>query len=268
MPNRWIISLLATGAADFLENSLVGIWNSGIDMTWVHVVVPRGASDDVRAVVNRFGARLREPEELLAADRIRASPVEYADYGTAAFNDLMRMRLPLLQALSRECDYIIHADIDIAWLANPLPYLEAVLAAYPMAFQTEAFACFPPNFCCGFFAMQTAAAESGELIQLHIDRFSEDCPLTMQVLLNSIIQDNPKFLASIFPLPEALFANGLLHSTFATRHINPCALIHLIQPFTFHANFTIGGTNKRRLLREAGVWFADPATPLRIPPEN
>ena len=255
----WMIVLFATaGLHDFVDNSLKTIKRCGIDPAIVNVVFPARAISEFFGFVSGLGAKPRILEEVIGDLELGEMPNAYVEYGTPEFNRLMRARLPVIRALSRECKTILCADVDIVWFVNPLPYLSEVLKKYPMAFQTEALPCFPPNFCAGFFALR-CAPEGLDLIDAHIAEFSAASPYTMQMLLNRIVEENPRYLFNIFPLPEALFANGLLHSAIATKDVNPSNLVSLLQPFTFHANFTIGIENKRNLLRRIGMWQIETA---------
>ena len=216
----WMIVLFATaGVSEFIENSLQGIRACGIDPGLVHVVIPMNAADELSALVRKFGAVPRVLEDVISSDCIGNTLRGYVDYGTPEFNHLMRVRFRILRALLCETKRIISADIDIAWFRNPLPYLSKVLTRYPWACQTEAVAAFPPNFCVGFFAL-LATQECLELIDAHIAMFSSDRAsptLTMQQTFNQLIKDQPKYLSMLFPLPEALFSNGLLYSSIKAR---------------------------------------------------
>ena len=259
-PNEeWGIVLFATaGLRDFVENALRGIERCGISPAFVHVVFPANAATELAHLTQLFGAKPRVLEDLIEGADVSEFPSTYVDYGTLEFNRVMRVRFRVIRAILKECKRVISADVDVAWLRNPLPYLSEVTVLYPWACQTEAVASFPPTFCLGFFAVR-AAPECLQLIDAHIARFTtqrEHQNLTMQGLFNQIIRESPEYLPSIFPLPEALFANGLLYSAIRVKDdAEPVAMVAQIQPFTFHSNFTIGIENKRRLLQHVGGWL-------------
>ena len=252
----WTIVLLATaGVGDFVENALGGIARCGINPALVQVVFPSNAAHELVGLIRKFGSRPRLLEELIGgADG--EMPSRYVDYGTAEFNRLMMVRFRIIRAMLKEGRQIVAADIDVAWFRNPLAYLSKIMARYPWACQTEASAEFSPNFCAGFFAVRPAP-ESLELIDIHIERFSGDRSpaLTMQQLFNRIIGENPRFLPDIFPLPEGLFANGLLYPAITAKAAAPVDMVARLEPFIFHGNYTIGLESKRRLLQYVGGWL-------------
>lgn len=255
----WTIVLFATaGVGDFVENAIRGIERCGIHPALVHVVFPSNAKSELVDLTRRFGATPRVLEELIGPADVRKMPDQYINYGTPEFNRLMSVRFRIIRAMLREGRRIVAADIDVAWLRNPLPYLSAVSSRYPWACQTEASADFPPNFCVGFFALHPAP-ECLELIDTHIARFTADGKhpaMTIQQLFNQIIRENARYIPFIFPLPEALFANGLLYSSIGAKdNPDPVDMVARLQPFIFHSNFTIGLENKRRLLQHVGGWL-------------
>src|SRR4029077_12089969 len=131
--------------------SLIGIQQCGIDPSIVQVILPHNAASELLSVVNRF----REKPRILQAFaglKVGPMPMHYVQYGTLDFNRLTRLRFPLIRTILRESERLIYADLDVAWLRNPIPYLSGVLDAFPWACQTEAFAAFPAPFCVGFFA--------------------------------------------------------------------------------------------------------------------
>lgn len=253
----WAIVLFATrGVRDFVENALISIERCGIDMALVHLVLPGNAKDELTDLARRFGATPRRLDR--RGSRAGRMPAGYLDYGTEAFNRLMTVRFPLIRTFLEEGRRVIYADVDVAWLRNPLPYLEEVLKHFPFAAQTEAAALFPPPFCTGFFAVRPAP-ESLDLIDRHIAVFAKrrarDPKLTMQNLFCQLIAEQPGRLASIFPLPEGLFPNGLLHRVVRRGRKAPLEMAGRLDPFIFHSNWTIGLDNKRRLMKHAGTWF-------------
>jgi Nucleotide-diphospho-sugar transferase len=258
----WTITLFATaGIADFVENSLEGICRCGIEPSIVQVVFPANAESELSPLASHFGVRPRLLETLLDGD-IGQFPSTYVNYGTTEFNRLMQVRFPLIRRLLLEGERMIVADVDVAWIRNPLPYLSKVLDHYPWAIQTEALDLFPPDFCVGFFALRNAS-ECLEVIDAHIARFADARRegITMQRLFNQIVAEHPERLREFFPLPEALFANGMLHTAVraaADAYIDRLLVSHL-RPFIFHANFVVGLANKRALLHSVGCWTTEEA---------
>jgi hypothetical protein len=148
---------------------------------------------------------------------------------------------------------LVHADIDVAWLRNPLPYLSDVLSHYAWACQTEAYPIFPPTFCLGFYAV-SATRETLELMS-HLIAGTDPLKQHDQEAFNKILVENREYLASIFPLPEGLFPNGVLYRAMDRDKEPPVVMSEQLRPFIFHANCTVGLENKRRLLARVGAWF-------------
>jgi len=252
---EWAIVLLATrGLTAFVENALIGVERCGIDTGLVQVVFPANAECELLSLTKAFGARPRILEQLIdvnAADM----PASYTEYGTKGFNHVMKYRFPVLRAIMAEGMRVIYADVDVAWLRNPLPYLSDVLDHYPCAIQTEGYAVFPPSFCLGFLAV-SHTSESLKLINEHITRYvGDELKRVSQPLFRELIVENPQHLDNIFPLPEGLFPNGVLYGAVASEKEPPVAMSERVRPFIIHANCTGGLENKRRLLASIGAWF-------------
>jgi hypothetical protein len=135
------------------------------------------------------------------------------------------------------------------------PGAKAVILESLIAGQTEAVAQFPPVFCVGFYAVRSSP-EAFDLIDRLIAAYSRD-PIGLhdQELFNQIVRVDPRALKTIFPLPEALFTNGLLHAHISAAPNDGVVMFGRVEPFIFHANWTIGLENKRRLLMHAGAWL-------------
>jgi hypothetical protein len=265
---NWTIVLFATrGLADFVENALRGIRNCGIDPSIVQVMFPANARAELADLVGRLGG-CGHVLESFASAASEGLPETYADFGTPGFNRIMAVRFPFVRTLLEQGKHVLHADVDVAWLRSPLDYLAKVLEHYPWAFQTEATPRFPPCYCLGFYAVRPAPV-CFELIDMHIERYAAGLGRSDdQVLLNQILEQKPDYLSSLFPLSEALFANGLLHHAVEARTVRGLrkrlirrterrlGMVSRIEPFVFHANWTIGLDNKRRLLKRAGLWLA------------
>src|ERR1041384_1290078 len=253
----WTITLLATqGVAEFVESSLRGIRGCGIEPAIVHVVLPENATA-LRELVNKLGGTPRILEDLIDAKDV-STTAGYVHYGTPEFNQFMKVRFRIIRTLLNEARQILYADVDVAWLRNPLPYLSNVLDHFPWACQTEAEPVFPPNFCMGFFALRNEE-HCRKLVEAHIARFDGNTAnATMQRVFNEIVREDPSLLRSIFPLPEGLFPNGLLHPLISSEYVGPIDyVIGRVQPFIFHGNFTVGLENKRQLLRHVHAWWIE-----------
>lgn len=255
---EWKIVLFATrGLRPFVANALIGMTRAGIDPADVEVVIPANASSELEPVIARFGARARSVEALVQTV-LEDFPEHYSEFGSVPFNRLMCRRLPALRTLMTQCQRMLYADVDVSWLRNPLPYLTRVLDRYAWALSTEGVASFPPIFCMGFFAVRPCAATFA-LVDEHIARLvaEETRPeQTDQAILHQLISERPEYLSDVFPLPEALFPTGLLHRLLPGPLEKDPGMEGLVEPFVFHANWSIGLDHKRELLRRTGTWFA------------
>jgi hypothetical protein len=251
-----VIVIFATRSMlGFAENAIRGIARCGIDPSIVQFVIPEKSRKIFDERFAPYPCRIRCIEDILH-DEIDLDSEEYHNWGTRQFNRLMRVRLPVVSRILAEHNCpVIHADADVAWLRNPIPYISGVLSVYPWTSQTEATAHFPPPFCMGFFAARPDPF-CFDLMEQHAERLAlaeTDVNVTMQTLFQQMVAENPATLSRIFPLPEGLFPCGLLNPLFlggATK----VRMVDQLQPFIFHANWTIGSENKQDLLRETRLW--------------
>jgi len=56
-------------------------------------------------------------------------------------------------------------------------------------------------------------------------------------------------------LSEGLFVNGLGYRSLLDRPAAVAPLHGRLEPFVFHANWTIGLENKRELMKQTGTWL-------------
>jgi hypothetical protein len=172
----------------------------------------------------------------------------------------MSLRVPMILQLLEAHEFVLFADVDIAWLKSPLDYLEKVLAAYPIAMQTEAVGQFPPPFCMGFMAMRAGEATTRILSwfqsQYALDRQANP-QAAMQVTMNRIVAEDVEEAKNIFPLPEALFPNGRLYRAVQEPARFETPLVALPEPYIFHANWTIGIQAKQALLSACRLWATE-----------
>ena len=249
------ISLFATAAMErLLLNSLAAMRRVGIDLAKVVVVHTDGISQYVLDEVAATGAEA-EPLRVLTGDDAYKDPEVYTEYATPSFNEFMLLRTIALRELTERHDSILSVDLDIAWFRDPTRYIRKVLEIYPWTSQTEAVDLFPPRFCAGFFAFRNCKF-SRELLDEVIRRTRADgIAKDDQEYLADILMNEPERMRAIFPLPEALFPNGLLtQAVLRRKEPQPVALTGRFDPFIYHANFTIGLENKMIVLEQAGAF--------------
>ena len=78
-----------------------------------------------------------------------------------------------------------------------------------------------------------------------------------QKTLDAMITKNPGLLGHVYLLPEGLFVNGIGYRNLLSEPSAAAALLGKIEPFVFHANWTVGLANKRKLMVQTGTWLLD-----------
>ena len=261
MNEHVIVALVATkGLEDFLENSLTGLTRVGVNPKIVHVARPKNAADTIDPIVFRAGAVVHSFAEF---DRsFGAVPDHYSDYGTEPFIEINWAKVRYLRWLLGRYRHVVYADLDVGWLADPLWYLDAIARIFPLAFQTEGLRRFPPVLCWG----SLSAKSSGETLKLFDALLAEygarlpGQPLVdEQNTLDAMITKNPGLLVNIHLLSEALFVNGIGYRNLLTEPVTAVTLHGRLEPFVFHANWTVGLANKRKLMRQTGTWLLNTA---------
>lgn len=254
-----IVAMLCTrGMEAFLSNALSGMLRAGIAPAQILVACPLNAEDGVRRAVSAHSPEIAVlPDASLPA----TADDQYAGFGSAPFSDISWAKIALIRRLIDAHEHIVYADLDIGWLHNPLPHLAEVARQYPIAFQTEGLARFPPAICCGFISLRRSARTIELLDTLLAQSRQSDHGQRIddQAACQQLIARDAAWLRDIYFLPEALFVNGLGYSTMQ-QAIAPVAMEHELQPFLFHANWTVGLESKRKLLAAAHCWFVDDGT--------
>jgi Nucleotide-diphospho-sugar transferase len=260
-----VVALLCTcGLEAFLSNALRGILQTGVDPGQIRVGCPRNALESVSRIAKLHSARIHLVSNQKLSEN-EPDMTSYAGYGSKAFTDISWKKISFLRTLIEAHHHVIYSDLDIAWIRNPLPYLSGVASAYPMAFQTEGLPRFPSALCFGFvslirsdrtIAFLDALIESDAVGRAHGERL-DDQPAGQR-----LIENDPAWLRDIFCLPESLFLNGLGYRNLQNTGPEPCPMVGELLPFVFHANWTVGAENKRKLLAQTGTWLIEDAPEL------
>ncbi|MBR0713014.1 putative nucleotide-diphospho-sugar transferase [Bradyrhizobium liaoningense] len=252
-----IVAMLCTrGMEAFLSNALSGMLRAGIAPGQILVACPLNAEDSVRHAVSAHSTEIAVlPDESLPT----TTDDEYAGFGSAAFSNISWAKIALIRRLIDAHAHIVYADVDVGWLRNPLPYLAEVARQYPIAFQTEGLPRFPPAICCGFISLRRSDRTIELLDTLLVQSRQSDHGKRIddQAACQQLIARDATWLKDIYFLPEALFVNGLGYASLQHGSIPPVAMEHELQPFLFHANWTVGLESKRKLLAAAHCWFVD-----------
>jgi hypothetical protein len=258
MNETTIVAMIATsGTEDFLQTALLGLAAAGIDPRIVYVARPDIAGEEIDPLLRRAGAH-GIPFTMFCDAPPESMPQRYAQYGSPEFVSINWTKVRYLRWLLGQHRHVVYADVDVAWLGDPLWYLQAVARHYPLAFQTEGVRRFPPVLCWGFTSIK-ATDLSRRLLDTMLDRHDKrplgSVALDEQVVCNAIVAEDPSWISQIYSLPEALFLNGLSYRGLLAEPAAAAPMHGELTPFTFHANWTTGLNNKRALMAQAGTWL-------------
>jgi hypothetical protein len=259
-----VVAMFCTlGMEAFLSNAIQGILRTGIDAGQILVGCPNNALGSVKAVTDLHSERIQIISTQQLSENEEAMQ-GYSGFGSPSFNDISWKKIFFIRKLIEIHPHVIYADLDIGWIRNPLHYLSEVAMAYPMAFQTEGLARFPPAICCGFASFarsQRTIAFLDALIEFNASQVDSEKRLDDQAACQRLIENDLTWLHDIYCLPEALFLNGLGYRNVQNVGARPCTMEGELLPFLFHANWTVGYENKRKLLIGTGTWLLDDIPP-------
>jgi len=244
---------------EFLSNTIQGILRTGVEPGQILVGCPNNALGSVKDVVEQHSDQIRT----ISTPQLSENQDEmerYSSFGSPFFHDISWKKIFLIRQLIEIHPHVIYSDIDIGWIRNPLHYLSQVALAYPMAFQTEGLARFPPALCSGFASFarsERTIAFLDALIAFNAGQVDSEKRLDDQAFCQQLVENDPAWLRDIYCLPEALFLNGLGYRTLQDAREPPAHMEGELLPFVFHANWTIGSENKRKLLASTGTWLLE-----------
>jgi hypothetical protein len=258
MDEHIIVALVATkGVEDFLLNALTGLTRAGVDPRIIHVARPDNATAEIDPVIVNAGAVLHSFADFNPSSP-EALPDGYVDYGTDAFIAINWEKVRYIRWLLDRYRHVVYADLDVGWLADPLWYLQSVAQTFPLAFQTEACRRFPPVLCWGFISAIAAPVTLqllDTMLSEHDARPTDDPSVDEQSALDAIISRDPTWLRHIHLLSEGLFLNGLGYRNLVQEPASLATMHGRLEPFVFHANWTVGLANKRALMSQTGTWL-------------
>jgi Nucleotide-diphospho-sugar transferase/Glycosyl transferase family 2 len=264
---RPVVALFCTrGMEAFLSNAIEGILRVGIDPGQIIVGCPSNALDSVSNVARLHASQIQVISNQTASEN-EASVEAYSSFGSRSFTDISWSKVFFVRELIEIYPHVIYADLDISWIRNPLPYLSQVASVYPLAFQTEGLPRFPPALCCGFTSFarsERTITFLDALIAFHFDQVNEEIRIDDQAACQRLIENDLTWLHDIYCLPEALFLNGLGYRNLQPTGETPCAMEGELLPFLFHANWTVGIENKRKLLANTGTWLLADMPPVDL----
>lgn len=257
-----VVALFCTrGMETFLSNAIKGILRAGVEARQIHVGCPLNAQRSVKRVTQSYSADIQVVSyRKLSENALKMT--SYSSFGSGSFTEISWKKIFFIRQLIRIHAHVVYADLDVCWIRNPLPYLIQVAMVYPIAIQTEGQPRFPPALCWGFASLtqsKRAIAFLDALIEFHSAQLGSDAVDDDQVAAQHLIENDSRWLRDIYPLPEMLFPNGLGYRSLLHSGASPCRIEGELLPFVFHANWTVGIENKRKLLAGTGTWLIDDA---------
>lgn len=256
-----IVIVISGGLTEFVLNTLISIQNCGIALENVEIFTPRNSIADLKDLDKiGFLGQVTAIEDITEAEESLNDSSEYHDYGSDRFGTFTIHKWKAIKhTLNQGVAKVIYTDVDIAWRQSPIAMLHHISQMYDLAIQTEGNSGFPPHCCTGFMSFSNTAISHqilDSLIELHSSIAQTNPEFHDQIIFNNLIHSNPSLIKNIFFLSEIRFACGLSAKLMSTSD----EMIESIQtgkpePIIFHANWTVGLSNKRVMLQRTNNWF-------------
>jgi predicted O-linked N-acetylglucosamine transferase (SPINDLY family) len=259
-----IIMVVSGGLEEFIENIVITIEKCNINLQHLEIFTPRDVKPALEELLSSYSiGKFTAIEDITNQSNIQENSV-YHNYGTSNFGRFTIYKwIAIKSVLNQGISHAIYTDVDVAWRQNPIKKLQEINDVYDLAIQTEGNFCFPPHFCTGFMSIANTEFSHellNTLIEVHKDitqvNPAVDDQVDDQIVFNGFIHAHTHLLKNIFPLSEVLFANGLSAKLMSTLDEQ----LQQIQtgqpnPLIFHANWTVGLENKKKMLQRTGNWF-------------
>ena len=261
-----ILLVVSGGLREFVENTIVSIKNCNIDPQYIEIFTPASSMEELSEFRSQYDIGNITAIEDIADNFDLQNSESYHNYGTADFGRFTLSKwLVIKHLLNQGVKQVIYTDVDIAWRQNPIPLLQEIAKVYSLAIQTEGTANFPPHFCTGFMSFVNNDFSHrllNSLTNLHSQFIQTNPEYHDQIVLNHLIQSSPYLLTNIFSLSELLFANGMSASLLSVSDPNLSSIQSgQVSPMIFHANWTVGLENKKKMLQKTGNWFLEENPP-------
>lgn len=261
-----ILLVVSGGLREFVENTIVSIKNCNIDSQYIEIFTPASSMEELSEFRSQYDIGNITAIEDIADNFDLQNSESYHNYGTADFGRFTLSKwLVIKHLLNQGVKQVIYTDVDIAWRQNPIPLLQEIAKVYSLAIQTEGTANFPPHFCTGFMSFVNNDFSHrllNSLTNLHSQFIQTNPEYHDQIVLNHLIQSSPYLLTNIFSLSELLFANGMSASLLSVSDPNLSSIQSgQVSPMIFHANWTVGLENKKKMLQKTGNWFLEENPP-------
>ncbi|MBI2311662.1 MAG: hypothetical protein HYU77_04070 [Betaproteobacteria bacterium] len=255
-----VLLVISGGLNQFTANTLKSLRRVGVPPQSICLFCSAAAKPEIEPLFPVLGPSKLLVLEDVVESREPANGEAYSDYGTADFGRFTFNKWKAIQWLMEAgAKQVIYTDVDIAWRRNPIPLLLSIAKVFDVALQTECQPTFPPHFCTGFMSLRNSPfthALLQSLVKVHMTMLKAKPEIHDQQVFNALVSRNLKLMKNIFPLSEAVFPNGLLARFFTRQDPELGKLFDArIQHAIFHANFTVGLDNKRKMLEITGNWL-------------
>lgn len=254
-----ILLVVSGGLTELTHNLLESLRRCAVPSDRVSIVAPAAAIEELAAL-----RRLYKLPEFVTLDEVVAGMPSgvhsrYFDFGSPEFGRFTLYKwLAVRRALAAGIGHVIYSDVDVAWRRDPIPMLQSIAQLYDLALPTEGIPQFPPFFCTGLMSFRDSQFSRDLLdfmIRLHTEKAASEPSLNDQDLFNRVVAQTPQMLGNIFPLPELVFANGAAATLMRPETELAKLQVYRADPVLFHANFTVGVENKKKLLQATGNWL-------------
>jgi hypothetical protein len=190
---------------------------------------------------------------LIEGDKSSGADVEYQDFSTDSFYQIVQYKWQLLLKLMElDYEYIIYSDTDVYWNLNPLPIIEQVFLDRPsVQVQIQSFTDDPsdPKLCMGFVAFRVSS-KNKDFLRECAEKHHFESSVRKRVGDDDIVTQKfaeDGFPSTILELPQTTFPVGRMLKLYRSKSVMPG--LGSPEPYIFHANYVVGLTNKLILIK-------------------
>jgi len=246
--NNWVILLtINDGFYDFFINWLTHYRKLNLSPNQEVIVV---AEDDT--VFDRLLSDRRIPTSFkIERSKLKSSDTEALDYESDSYKKMVSNRASILLDKLEDGLDIIYSDVDTAWLANPLQYVDDEFnkdSQVDVVAQTDDL---PhegtyPYYCTGFMAIKSNKRSIQFMKDWEVSLLEK--PKLNQPIFNELLKGGNSDMKAQ-PLPHVQFPHGgsYYHGTESDRQ----------KAVIFHNNYVIGHDVKKKRFRDYGLWLVN-----------
>lgn len=190
---------------------------------------------------------------LMSGDETSKSSVHYQDFSKDNFYQIVQYKWQLLlRLMNLKYKYILYSDTDVYWNVNPLPAIEKVFESRPTTeIQIQSFTDDPsdPKLCMGFVAFKVSQSNINfirECASRHTEAFLTNRRIGDDDIV-TLMNIEKGYPLTILELPQSTFPVGRMLKLYKSSSIMPGMSSPI--PYIFHANYVVGLTNKRILIK-------------------